>query len=129
MWSVSTIITGLISFMVETSPTLGSIETSTFKKKQLAKESLHYNVKDVTFQKLFPDLVQLHNDIVEKKKRLMGCNSNNDNNNECNNNNNGNGCDNSIKHGKDSISKKNSIALYAGLVALLSIICAMKFLL
>ena len=29
-WSVSTILTGLLSFMVEKGPTLGSIETSEF---------------------------------------------------------------------------------------------------
>ncbi|GIY96846.1 ubiquitin-conjugating enzyme E2 J2 [Caerostris extrusa] len=34
-WSVSTILTGLLSFMVEKNPTLGSIETSDYEKKIL----------------------------------------------------------------------------------------------
>jgi len=72
MWSVSTIITGLISFMVETAPTLGSIETSTNQKKKYAKLSLDYNVKDKTFSKLFPELVALQNERVEERIRLHG---------------------------------------------------------
>jgi ubiquitin-conjugating enzyme E2 J2 len=57
-WSVSTILTGLLSFMLETSPTLGSIETSDYTKRQLAAQSGAFNLKDTTFCELFPDLVQ-----------------------------------------------------------------------
>ena len=39
-WSVSTILTGLLSFMLERSPTLGSIETSDWEKKQFAMRSV-----------------------------------------------------------------------------------------
>jgi len=38
-WSVSTILTGLLSFMLERSPTLGSVETSDWDKKQFAFKS------------------------------------------------------------------------------------------
>lgn len=72
MWSVSTIITGLISFMVETAPTLGSIETSTAQKKKFAYHSLDFNVKDATFQKLFPELVKRHEEIMDERIRLRG---------------------------------------------------------
>lgn len=59
MWSVSTILTGLYSFMIESNPTLGSIETSSRKKRQLAAVSLKYNVEnDKEFCKLFPDYVE-----------------------------------------------------------------------
>ena len=59
MWSVSTILTGLYSFMIESNPTLGSIETSTRKKRQLAASSLKYNVEnDKEFCKLFPEYVE-----------------------------------------------------------------------
>ena len=59
MWSVSTILTGLYSFMIENNPTLGSIETSSRKKKQLAATSLKYNVEnDKDFVKLFPEYVE-----------------------------------------------------------------------
>ncbi|XP_067006170.1 ubiquitin-conjugating enzyme E2 J2 isoform X2 [Anabrus simplex] len=56
-WSVSTILTGLLSFMIEKSPTLGSIESSEFEKRQFASQSLEFNLKDKTFCELFPDLV------------------------------------------------------------------------
>ena len=58
MWSVSTILTGLYSFMLDTNSTTGSIETSTRDKRQLAEASLEFNVKnDPLFCKLFPQYV------------------------------------------------------------------------
>lgn len=56
-WSVSTILTGLLSFMIEKSPTLGSIESSEFEKRQLAGLSLDFNLQDKVFCELFPDMV------------------------------------------------------------------------
>lgn len=72
MWSVSTIITGLISFMVEQSPTLGSIETTTTQKRKFAQVSLDYNVRDNKFKKLFPELVELHKEKMEERIKLYG---------------------------------------------------------
>jgi ubiquitin-conjugating enzyme E2 J2 len=70
MWSVSTILTGLYSFMLETAPTLGSMETSSGKKRQLAAHSLEYNVlHDPKFCKLFPEYVERYEE--EKKARLI----------------------------------------------------------
>ena len=66
-WSVSTILTGLLSFMIENNPTMGSIETSDYEKKVLAKQSLDFNLSNKTFVDLFPDLV---NEIRERKKKL-----------------------------------------------------------
>jgi len=54
-WSVSTILTGLLSFMLEKSPTLGSIETSDYDKRQFAYQSLEFNLKDSQFCELFPE--------------------------------------------------------------------------
>ncbi|XP_037084521.1 ubiquitin-conjugating enzyme E2 J2-like, partial [Pollicipes pollicipes] len=48
-WSVSTILTGLLSFMLEVSPTVGSIETSDYEKRMYAHHSLQYNINDPTF--------------------------------------------------------------------------------
>ncbi|KAJ8977923.1 hypothetical protein NQ317_002897 [Molorchus minor] len=56
-WSVSTILTGLLSFMLEISPTLGSMETSDYDKWQFAYQSLEFNLKDKQFCELFPDTV------------------------------------------------------------------------
>jgi len=60
MWSVSTIITGLYSFMLETTSTLGSTTATPAERRLLARGSLAFNVKDDTFRSLFPDLVELH---------------------------------------------------------------------
>ncbi|XP_035223380.1 ubiquitin-conjugating enzyme E2 J2-like [Stegodyphus dumicola] len=57
-WSVATILTGLLSFMVEKNPTLGSIETSDYEKQLLAARSLEFNLNDPIFCELFPDLVE-----------------------------------------------------------------------
>lgn len=57
-WSVSTILTGLLSFMLEKSPTLGSIETSDHTKRQLSAQSGPFNLNNATFCELFPDLVK-----------------------------------------------------------------------
>jgi len=59
MWSVSTILTGLYSFMIESAPTLGSIETTIRQKRNYARQSLYYNVQDPNFCKLFPCYVTL----------------------------------------------------------------------
>jgi len=67
MWSVSTILTGLYSFMNEAAPTLGSIQTSHYKKQQLAQVSLAYNVRDKTFCQLFPEYKELHDQREQEK--------------------------------------------------------------
>ncbi|KAF6256057.1 ubiquitin-conjugating enzyme/RWD-like protein [Scenedesmus sp. NREL 46B-D3] len=61
MWSVGTILTGLLSFMYDNQPTTGSITTSKAEKQRLARESLAYNAKNATFRKLFPDWLEEHN--------------------------------------------------------------------
>ncbi|XP_046881194.1 arf-GAP with coiled-coil, ANK repeat and PH domain-containing protein 3 isoform X2 [Hypomesus transpacificus] len=66
-WSVSTILTGLLSFMVEKGPTLGSIETSDYTKRQLSAQSLAFNLKDKVFSELFPDVV----DEIKQKQKLQ----------------------------------------------------------
>ena len=61
VWSVSTILVGLLSFMLETTPTMGSIETTEGVKRRLASESLAWNVmRGKDFAKVFPELVELH---------------------------------------------------------------------
>ncbi|CAH9090546.1 unnamed protein product [Cuscuta epithymum] len=60
MWSVSSILTGLLSFMMDTSPTTGGVTTTASEKVKLAKASLAFNCKNVTFRKLFPEYVEKH---------------------------------------------------------------------
>lgn len=79
MWSVSTILTGLYSFMIETNPTLGSIETTADHKRKLATKSLEYNVKNsVIFTKLFPEYVERHAILMEERRQNPTIMSNND---------------------------------------------------
>lgn len=59
---MSSILNGLLSFMLEDTPTAGSIESSVATKQELSRQSLAYNVKDPIFLKLFPR----YQDIYEK---------------------------------------------------------------
>lgn len=72
-WSVTTILTGLLSFMTGDEVTTGSINTSENVKKRLAKESKNWNVTDnQRFKKIFPDLVeQNRRDIQAMKQREL----------------------------------------------------------
>ncbi|KAK6732573.1 hypothetical protein RB195_016754 [Necator americanus] len=65
-WTVSTIITGLLSFMNDTAPTLGSITSSDAEKRILARRSKAFNLKDRVFCELFPDVVdEIKKDLSE----------------------------------------------------------------
>jgi ubiquitin-conjugating enzyme E2 J2 len=68
MWSVSSILTGLLSFMMDNSPTTGSVTTSVADKRQLAKSSLAFNCKNVAFRKLFPEYVEKHEEQKASEK-------------------------------------------------------------
>jgi len=72
MWSVSTILTGLYSFMIETNPTLGSMETTPSQKRKFAYQSLDFNCRDPMFRKLFPEYVELHKERLLAKQKALG---------------------------------------------------------
>lgn len=55
-WSVSTILTGLLSFMLEDTPTTGSITTTKDDKILLAAQSRLWNARNNKFRDLFPEL-------------------------------------------------------------------------
>ncbi|CAF4936669.1 unnamed protein product [Rotaria sp. Silwood1] len=62
--SISSILNGFLSFMCDTSATLGSIQTSYAQKCKYASDSLSYNIRDPVFCELFPD-------ITEEIKRIL----------------------------------------------------------
>mmetsp|Transcript_16564 Transcript_16564/g.42533 ORF Transcript_16564/g.42533 Transcript_16564/m.42533 type:complete len:119 (+) Transcript_16564:458-814(+) len=56
-WSVASILNGVLSFMLETTPTVGSVEASEAERKRLALVSHAWNRKTPLFCELFPGLV------------------------------------------------------------------------
>jgi ubiquitin-conjugating enzyme E2 J2 len=68
-WSVGTILTGLLSFMLEKSPTLGSLETNDLEKKSLAYKSIEFNLKDKVVLELFPEIVEEMREIVRNREK------------------------------------------------------------
>jgi ubiquitin-conjugating enzyme E2 J2 len=122
MWSISTILTGLYSFMIETAPTLGSVETSTSQKQKLSRQSLDYNMRDPTFCRLFPEYVDIHKERQAAKRRTGGASS-------------------ALSEPSSPLSHESAGALIAndrggvngifataaGVIALLSIVFAMRF--
>ncbi|CAN6626261.1 ubiquitin-conjugating enzyme E2 6 [Trichomonascus vanleenenianus] len=68
-WSVSTILTGLLSFMVADETTAGSITTTDGYKRQLATESHRWNLNDnPRFREHFPDLITENKKIIEERR-------------------------------------------------------------
>uniref|UniRef100_A0A336LYT6 Ubiquitin-conjugating enzyme E2 J2 n=1 Tax=Culicoides sonorensis TaxID=179676 RepID=A0A336LYT6_CULSO len=78
-WSISTILTGLLSFMLETTPTLGSCESTTAEKRRYADNSLEFNLKNEIFVDLFPEIVE---EIKQRLQKLKEAKENNNNKNK-----------------------------------------------
>eukprot|EP00511_Aplanochytrium_stocchinoi_P000307 CAMPEP_0204823532 /NCGR_PEP_ID=MMETSP1346-20131115/1611_1 /ASSEMBLY_ACC=CAM_ASM_000771 /TAXON_ID=215587 /ORGANISM="Aplanochytrium stocchinoi, Strain GSBS06" /LENGTH=263 /DNA_ID=CAMNT_0051950213 /DNA_START=89 /DNA_END=880 /DNA_ORIENTATION=- len=74
LWSVGSILSGLLSFMLDTTPTLGSIETSDKIKKELALRSMEENIRNDYFCRFFPAFVQEYKNKkkASKKKNQPG---------------------------------------------------------
>ncbi|XP_058833464.1 ubiquitin-conjugating enzyme E2 J2 [Topomyia yanbarensis] len=78
-WSVATILTGLLSFMLETTPTLGSCESTTYMKRKFARQSLEFNMKNEVFCELFPEICEEINERLAKIEEHRKQNSANNN--------------------------------------------------
>lgn len=71
-WSVSTILVGLLSFMLEDTDTMGSMESSLREKRIWAIDSLLYNLKNDTFREIFPSLSkELFAKLTEGQRRRL----------------------------------------------------------
>ena len=55
MWGAGTILTGVLSFMLETAGTVGSINTTDAQKKKFAKDSHAFNLSNKIFLRLFEE--------------------------------------------------------------------------
>lgn len=58
LWSVGSILTGLLSFMLSEDMTTGSMRSSKAYKKQLAQKTMEANLTHPMFCQLFPHLVE-----------------------------------------------------------------------
>ncbi len=57
MWSVSSILSGLLSFMLDEAPTHGSMTATREERQLLARASMDSNMKNKIFVKMFPEIV------------------------------------------------------------------------
>jgi ubiquitin-conjugating enzyme E2 J2 len=61
LWGVSHILLGLQSFFYENTSTTGALHgVPANEKRRLAAQSLAFNVRNATFRRLFPELVEKH---------------------------------------------------------------------
>mmetsp|Transcript_23829 Transcript_23829/g.26439 ORF Transcript_23829/g.26439 Transcript_23829/m.26439 type:complete len:143 (+) Transcript_23829:372-800(+) len=58
LWSVKSILIGLLSFMLEEAQHAGSLEGTTEARMVLAKKSLEWNKRSKKFIKMFPELAK-----------------------------------------------------------------------
>ena len=58
LWSVGSVLTGLLSFMLGNEDTVGSISTPEDEKRALARASHTHNRRDKVFRELFPDFLR-----------------------------------------------------------------------
>ncbi len=58
MWSVSSILAGLLAFMMCNDKTYGSIDTDDATKRRLSKDSKAFNLRDPVFCRLYPELAE-----------------------------------------------------------------------
>lgn len=80
LWSVGTLLVGVLSFMAEDAPTAGSEWKSSWERRRLARDSWQTNAKNGEFRKLFLDLcdddgkkalVMQQQDAIRTKNNMM----------------------------------------------------------
>jgi len=68
-WTISTVLTGLLSFMCEDTRTAGSIETTSSVKKRFAKDSVEYNSSQEEFTLIYPDFEDIMREAASSSKK------------------------------------------------------------
>jgi len=66
LWSVSSILTGMLSFMLEEHETYGSVRCSDSERRRLARDSLSYNLRNPFWVSLFPEQAATCRERLEK---------------------------------------------------------------
>uniref|UniRef100_A0A7S0XJ18 UBC core domain-containing protein n=1 Tax=Erythrolobus madagascarensis TaxID=708628 RepID=A0A7S0XJ18_9RHOD len=73
LWSVGSVLTGLLSFMLGDEDTFGSMRSTRSEKLSLARASHKWNRKDRIFRELFPELVlQEHEEEEHMRREIAG---------------------------------------------------------
>ena len=72
MWSVSTILAGLVSFFSEESVTHGSMRATPSQRKNFAKKSAMVNLRNKLFCTLFPELVDSCRQLEAEYRASLG---------------------------------------------------------
>ncbi|KAK2712133.1 ubiquitin-conjugating enzyme E2 J2-like [Artemia franciscana] len=69
-WTVSTLLGGFLSFMLEKNPanSMGSLRTSAYEKRKLAIASLDFNLKNSIVKELFPEVYDKMSAEVQTRK-------------------------------------------------------------
>ncbi|BDA47267.1 Ubiquitin-conjugating enzyme E2 6 [Coccomyxa sp. Obi] len=60
LWSVASILTGLLSFMLEDTITAGYLETTDEEKQDFARESVAWALRNKQLAQMFPQLQEVH---------------------------------------------------------------------
>ena len=68
-WSVSTILKGVLSFMLSDEITTGAVECSDSERRRLAQASVAWNTSQPEFNQLFPDFAELREEELLRRAR------------------------------------------------------------
>lgn len=66
MWSVGTILNGLLSFMYDSANSTGVVTCTAQEKAAFAAQSLAFNARNPMFRRLFPTWVARHEDALRR---------------------------------------------------------------
>ncbi len=115
-WGVRTILLGLYSFMSDTSPTVGSVNTTYEYKREQALLSLEYNCRNEDFADLFPSFVELQQQrkkaALEASLALCAAAANSTNvDNSCDNNSSSNNKSDNINNSNNNSHNNDNVIL------------------
>ena len=109
--------------MIDTQPTLGSIETSKSQKIKFARQSLEYNARDASFAKLFPEYIELQKQRVAERSAALGIPDAPEGSSIISHDHAA-----ALRGANERVEVLGALATFAGIVAVFSIFFAMRFL-